>query len=51
MKKSIWLRLTNKKIKIRIGILYNPHEKKTIKLELEEEYGRIESEIIKMLRK
>ena len=40
---SIWLSLTNK-TKIRIGIVYNPQENKTTKDELEEVYGRIESE-------
>ena len=42
---SIWLSLTNNKTKIRIGIVYNPQENKTTKDELEEVYGRIESEI------
>ena len=41
----IWLSLTNKKTKIRISIVYNPKENKTTKDELEEVYGRIESEI------
>ena len=44
-KGSIWLSLTNNKTKIRIGIVYNPQENKTTKDELEEVYGRIESEI------
>ena len=42
---SIWLSLTNNKTKIRISIVYNPQENKTTKDELEEVYGRIESEI------
>ena len=37
--------MTNNKTKIRIGIVYNPQENKTTKDELEEVYGRIESEI------
>ena len=37
--------MTNIKTKIRIGIVYNPQENKTTKDELEEVYGRIESEI------
>ena len=45
MEESIWLSLTNYKTKIRIGIVYNPQENKTTKDELEEVYGRIESEI------
>ena len=45
---SIWLSLTNNKTKIRIVIVYNPQENKTTKDELEEVYGRIESEINKM---
>ena len=44
---SIWLSLTNNKTKIRIGLVYNPQENKTTKDELEEVYGRIESEIKK----
>ena len=44
-KESIWLSLTNNKTKIRIGLVYNPQENKTTKDELEEVYGRIESEI------
>ena len=39
------LSLTNNKTKIRIGLVYNPQENKTTKDELEEVYGRIESEI------
>ena len=42
---NIWLGLAYNKIKIRIGIVYNPQEKKTTKDELEEVYGRIESEM------
>ena len=41
---SIWRSLTNNKTNIRIGIVYNPQENKTTKDELEEVYGRIESE-------
>ena len=41
----IWLSLTNNKTKIRICIVYNPQENKTTKDELEEVYGRIETEI------
>ena len=37
--------MTNNKTKIRIGLVYNPQENKTTKDELEEVYGRIESEI------
>ena len=48
---SIWLSLSNNKTKIRIGISYNPQENKTVKDELEEVYGRIESEIKKMRKK
>ena len=48
---SIWLSLTNHKTKFRIGIEYNPQENKTTKDELEEVYGRIESEIIINTRK
>ena len=42
---SIRLSLTNNKTKIRICIVYNPQENKTTKDELEEVYGKIESEI------
>ena len=42
---SIRLSLTNNKTKIRIGLVYNPQENKTTKDELEDVYGRIESEI------
>ena len=42
---SIWLSLTNNNTKIRICIVYNPQENKTTKDEMEEVYGRIESEI------
>ena len=42
---SICLSLTNNKTKIRIGILYNRQKNKTTKDELEEGYGRMESEI------
>ena len=41
---SIWLSLTNNKTNIRIRIVYNPQENKTATHELEEVYGRIESE-------
>ena len=37
--------MTNNKTKIIIGLVYKPQENKTTKDELEEVYGRIESEI------